>query len=306
MPKARREPGTRPYWHVDLKWVCGILLVICLSISLGLHVVSKLTSRDVGVPLATLVVASLFSPDGLDSDEGLEEIKAEYAGLAPTEVIHPIEGQPVTITKHDLDTLTPRDLRLKIFGQVVERVYDDGVEALAEETAEETARSPDQQAEIRSEAGLFNLFSADVHQRLQGFFWLSLVPTLALLAGVVYFSHRWGRLVSVGVALLFVTFVPAVILLVGRIASGHAGEGAEGPAALFNNEAAAGAVRALEPAVLPVFALGLLLPLVAAVGRRWERRARRGPGRVRRYARRPWSTKRGAEPSASEHSPLAA
>jgi hypothetical protein len=55
------------------------------------------------------------------------------------------------------------------------------------------------------------LISADSHRKLQGAFFGLLLASLALLALLVYFSHRFGRLVSPG-CIMFLVAVPGVVV----------------------------------------------------------------------------------------------
>src|SRR5438034_2140865 len=114
----------RPYWHVDLKWTSAILLAFALAGTLPVAGLYRATSEDSGRKIVAYVMAGLASPDGLDSDKGLQEVrdKVHRTGSETLDV----GGVPVVVTAADVDTLSPRELRLKVFGSFAARFYDLG------------------------------------------------------------------------------------------------------------------------------------------------------------------------------------
>ena len=112
----------RPYWHVDLKWIFGISAAFFLTSSLTLFTLSTLTSEKVAIPVASYVVASQFSRDGLDDPKDIEAAKSKFLKTKDN-VFYPLDDKNIRITRDELETLSPREIRLKIFRQVVEPFY---------------------------------------------------------------------------------------------------------------------------------------------------------------------------------------
>ena len=187
----------RPYWHVDVKWVFGILFSVSGAAALLLFVLATLTSPKVAIPVASYVVASQFSRDGLNDARDIEAFKRQMAGSAQP-VFYPLGGKDVSITRQELESLEPREIRLKIFRQVVEPIYL-------------TPRTP----ETMKQYGVLAFLNQEMAQKIATIFYASLpVPALALL-GLVWFSRGLGRLVSPSVPiLLFVTPVAFLLVIV--------------------------------------------------------------------------------------------
>lgn len=195
----------RPYWHVDLKWFFGLLLVVALGVWLLLLNAYNLTSPSVAIPLTTNVLAQMFSHGDLDSDGGVAELKAKVAA-SPTKSIQPIPDFPVTVTEQDVNTLSPRQLRLKIFGQIAEPLYYKGPHEYAQTLTED----PQKRRQFENDASLLGLVTQSRHE-LVGRLLIGLgVAAILLLTGVIFFSAGFGRLVTPGVILLVVS-VPVAI-----------------------------------------------------------------------------------------------
>ena len=201
----------RPYWHVDAKWIVGILLVISLGIALFAFSLSRVTERDTAVQFSANVVANLFSREGLDNENDVEELRQQALRL-PGNEITPLEQFPgITLTKEDLRTLSAKELKLKLFSQLTGTIYDNGLE----EAAAKFTNDPDEQDNFVKQAAVLGVLTEATHDAVQTAFTLTLIISLVLLAALVFFSAGWGRLVSPGVVLLFVSlpFVPFSIAI---------------------------------------------------------------------------------------------
>lgn len=197
---------TRPYWHVDLKWVFGLLALFTLGSSLLLFNLSALTERDRAIEVSATVVASLFSKEGLDDASGLQEFR-QMAAAAPGDNFAPIEQYPnIQISKNDALTLSPRDLRIAIFSQLTAPIYDKGLEGAAAEITQD----PAEQEKFASEATLLGVFTKSAHEILQRIFYVSAGLALISIAAATYFSAGLGRLVTPSVLLLATSPVGAV------------------------------------------------------------------------------------------------
>lgn len=257
--KAHTLQKPRPYWHVDAKWVLAILLTIMAAVTLPIVAAYYLTSEGPATKLISYAMAGLTSPQGIDSEEGLKELRAET--LAKGSKTITFGGVDVTLTVEDVTTLSPRELRLKVFGAFATRFYHQGAEGIARSQG----ASAESTETLKKDASLISVFGKEVHDQVgMALVWVALIDLL-LLAGVVFFSHRFGRLVSPGIVLLLVG-LPGILF--GAIAS-------QNPevvgAAREQNPADIAAmigtfISYIGPLIVPYFASVYLFALVSGVG----------------------------------------
>lgn len=192
------DPKPRPYWHVDAKWVCAILLAAVLAVTLPVAAAHRLTAKDNATELLAYTMAGLTSPKGIDDATGLEEIKARVKKKG-SETIK-LGSLEVVFTAKDLETLSPRELRLKVFRAFAERFYDQGARGIAE--AQGLSKAAVDKAV--KDASMLSLFSQAAHDRLGTVLGWLIVVNVLLLAALVFFSYRFGRLASPGLIMLLV------------------------------------------------------------------------------------------------------
>jgi hypothetical protein len=166
----------------------------------------KITERGVAVPLLTNVITlGIKKGSPAEQQKSLDELRAKIQA-SPTKSIQPIPGFPATITEADLQ-LSPDQLVQKLFGQIAAPMYDQGVRAVAEQHASDKA----EQDKFVQQAGVLGLFSKDRHSGQGKVVMISLVLMLPLLAGAIWFSSGFGRLVTPAVVLLVVA-VPGLLI----------------------------------------------------------------------------------------------
>jgi hypothetical protein len=206
MAIQQKPKKSRPYWHVDLKWVFGLLALFTLAASLLLFNLTALTERDRATTLTATVVAGLFSKDGLDDTKGLEEFR-QKAAATPGDRVVPIEQFSwLSISKHDALTLGAKELRIAIFRQLTDPIYDKGLRG----AAEGMTKDPVEQDKFVQQASLLGIFTKTTHDMLQSGFYGATIFAVLFMAAAVYFSSGWGRLVSPGVLLLAVSPIGAI------------------------------------------------------------------------------------------------
>jgi hypothetical protein len=197
----------RPYWHVDAKWIAGILLFFSLGTSLLVGAAHNLTEEKTAIEIGTVTIASLFSPDGLDAPGDLTPLREKLAA-SPDKKIAPIPNFPnATITEEDINTLSPRELRLKIFRQVVTPIYHKGVAGAAKDFTSD----PAQQKQFTKDAQLLQLLTRQTHDTLGAVLMIGVGASIVLTLAFVFFSWRWGRVGNLGFMLLLVS-VPGSLL----------------------------------------------------------------------------------------------
>lgn len=210
MLTQEQTPHVRPYWHVDVKWIAGIVAFLVLSICLLLYNLAVLTQRDNAVTISATVVASLFSPKGLDDTSGLKDFREQVVKM-PGDMVAPIQQFPsIKISKHDALTLSAADLKIALFSQVTGPIYDLGLPAAARQF---TANTADQQKFI-NQAQLLGLLTKGTHDTVQHLFILALVVSAVFMIIVIFFSTGWGRLVSPGIILLLLSPIGSLAALI--------------------------------------------------------------------------------------------
>jgi hypothetical protein len=195
----------RPYWHVDAKWVTGLLLTWVLGLALLVFTLVQITAEDSAVDTLSLTMALLFSPRGLDDETEITRFRQQL-NTNPQAPIEPIPGLRITLQAADIANLSPRQVRLYVFRQLAEPFYQQGPEGLAA-----LANTPDMQAGLGQGVGPFSVFTLETHQTLQRVLGLLVVICLGLLIPLILFSFRWGRLGSPG-CVLFMAGLPGAIL----------------------------------------------------------------------------------------------
>ncbi len=250
---------SRPYWHVDIKWVCGILSFLALGVALLMFNLSTLTAKERALNISTTLVAGLFSKEGLDDEKGLEEFRQKIQNL-PGDTVSPIPQFPqVKISKQDVVTLSARELRLKLFRQITEPIYDYGPAGAAAKFTTDV----NEQKEFTKNASLLGVFTKKTHQTLHRIFVITAVAAVLFLVTTIYFSAGWGRLVSPGTILLVVSPVGAIA---GLLLS-HPPKDGDAPLGALPPNVANEIGSSLSHSYMIAAVLGILLLLAALIGK---------------------------------------
>jgi len=257
----------RPYWHVDAKWITGLVLVGVLSLTLLLFSLVRLTTLQSSVEIAGTLLAVAFSPQGLDDETEIAALRAALKA-SPEASVKPFAGLQVSVRAAQIQGLDARATRLYVFRQVAEPFYWLGSEALVGNMDDPVVRR-----DVTACLGVLELFTAESHQRLQHALVAFGAASVGLLALLVNYSYRFGRVGSPGVVLsvsalpgvLFFSWVSAREPLLAASAARPERAGVLAPGSLLG---------AVLPEVLPamartylvVLAVGLGLMLVAVLG----------------------------------------
>jgi len=258
----------RQYWHIDAKWVCALLLALTLAATLPIAAAYQITAKEPATKLISYTLAGLTSPDGIDSDAGLLEIKQRILKNGPETVT--LAGISVVFTENDINTLSPRELRLKVFGAFAIKFYDQGAKGFAD------SQSLDASAveKFQKDSSTLSVFTLSAHNFIGNILLIAILIDVVLISGLVYFSYRFGKLVSLGIVSLLVG-LPGIII--GAFASQHnvvAGT-ARDMTATNSFDMIGGFISFVAPLILPYFAStylavllsGFTLLLIAGIGR---------------------------------------
>lgn len=194
----------RPYWHVDAKWITGILLLFLLNITFLIFILVQATAPERGIDLLTIALANSFSREGLDQEADMEIMHQKIAE-SPNGAWQPIPSLKIFVREEDIAGLTPREMRLWFFRQLAEPIYYDGQQGLAS-----LATDPEMAKNMEGEIGPFGFISAETHSKLQKTFFVFGFISLMLLGLLVFFSYRFGRLGSPGCVIFFAA-LPGII-----------------------------------------------------------------------------------------------
>jgi len=200
------SPKPRPYWHVDAKWITGILLLFLLSATFFTLILSRITAPERGIELLTVLLANSFSREGLDQEADME-IMHEKIAESPDGAWQPIPNLNIVVREEDIAGLSPREMRLWFFRQLAEPIYYEGGQGLAS-----LSTDPEMQdAMMDGELGVAGFISAETHSKLNKALLVLGLGSLVLLCLLVYFSHRFGRFGSPG-CVIFLAAIPGIVL----------------------------------------------------------------------------------------------
>lgn len=196
----------RLYWYVDLKWISGILFLTSLFVAIQVFTLYKITSPQLAIRIITITTASMYSPDGLDDTKTLDEVREKMLA-EKTEVFYPFPDKTIAITKSDIQTMSARDLRLKIFSQLAEKIYYNKLDIKS------VGQSETGQNNAFKQFGLIAIFTEQFHNSVSSMLWWFALPCVLFLALMIYFSAGFGRLVSPAVVIIIAAGPSALISL---------------------------------------------------------------------------------------------
>jgi hypothetical protein len=235
----------RPYWHVDAKWVFGILFFFCLSTTLLCFNLAAITKEKPATDALTLVLASMYSPKGLDDSTEIEQMKQQIVA-SPNGTVQPIQDMNITVKLSDLTGKTPREIRLNLFRQLVGPIYSGDVSSIISD--------PIKQEKFLSDTRPMRiLISAGTHQALVSTFIVTVILSIIFVIPFSYFSFGWGRLKNPGSIMINVS-LPFVIL-----AAFATSQPASSMVVTANSSASAGVGQALL-SLMPSYAKLIMPP----------------------------------------------
>jgi hypothetical protein len=267
--KIEAKKNIRPYWHVDAKWICGLVFMFLFGLSLFTWGLYQITNPKSGIDIMTKMITLAFSRDGIDSTKDIDEVKAKLAA-SPTKTVQPNPALNVTLTEEDIAGKTPREIRYLIFSQVATPIYYNG------KGAEEVLNTSEARANFKKDTFLLRLFSESSHKAIRiAMITLSLLSAV-FLGMVVFFSARFGRIANPG----FVIFASSWFWALFFVFLTSVSKNFSDTAISFGQDSGYGTmigpfVREVVPDIAQVFArfylypvfAGLFLLLLATVGK---------------------------------------
>lgn len=186
----------RPYWHVNVKWITGILLFFVLGLTLLTYNLVQITNEQPAVEAVTTALALSFSPQGLDDEKDVN-LFIQQLRQSPNNSLQPIPGLKIIIKESDIAGLSPKETRLYLFRQIAKPLYWQGPEGLIALTDDLATKQ-----KMAEGLGPISILTLKTHQTLNKIFIVLLIISLALFLPLVLFSNRFGRLASPGLVIL--------------------------------------------------------------------------------------------------------
>ncbi|MBM7615027.1 hypothetical protein [Alkaliphilus hydrothermalis] len=205
-----KNTKVRPYWHIDLKWITGIILVFVLSLTFFISGLMVITKEDMAVEKMSILLAAMFSPDGLDAEADFDEVEKELETNSKGE-FNPFPGLKISFTREDIDMYPPRELRIKIFKQIAAPVYREGAEGIH---AIVEGDDPELQQKFSDDMGILSIINLKNHLVLKRIQLYLLITTIVLLIPFIYFSYGFGRLGNPGLVVSLASLPSALIFTI--------------------------------------------------------------------------------------------
>jgi hypothetical protein len=275
---------TRPHWHVDAKWVFGLLLTAVVSGGLLVYGLYQLTGRGSATRMIAPGIGAyqsgMLSADARTALKVIEADTLSRAARNPNDQYQLLPMFNLMATGREIALFTPEALEAYTAQRVAEVIYDNGAGGLAGIMAG--------QSRIPIDVGFLGALGPEVHPALGRIAVVWGVAALILLVPVVIFSAGFGRLGSPGVALTVAALpgvlVASVLAAIPAAASGAAG--AADPVGIVM-AVATQVIAVAARSVLPVYGQALLIGLAladSAVVLDWTwrivQRVRRRPARA--------------------------
>lgn len=258
----------RPYWHVDLKWMFGIMAFASLWGGLLLNAFSTLTERENATAVTTSIVSTILTNNGVDTSTGIEQLKAQ-AALLPDGATIPIPNLPeITITKEDLLSKSSEEIKNLAIAQLTGPLYEQGLA----KTSEEVTQTETQKKSFAQQAGILGVLSKNTHEWLSGAAKVALASSIVWFVGLIYYSAGWGRLVSPAIVLLLVSPVGAAVGTLLEFLS----KKEDSPLGFLPQSVMTSLAGAINGTYRTAFLIGLGLLVVAGIGKLVTRMRRAG------------------------------
>ena len=208
MSEATREP-VRPYWHVDAKWICGMLLVVALGFTVLIFSLLCITDRGPAVDTLSRVMAANYRPGMLEQGGQVDLVRRQVESLIDRAISSLFGVTPSPAD--DNEAAQQPGPQAEALRPIAEAYYIGGSRA-ARRLAAESEPIPQVARLVPEDEGVWSFFTLRMHEILRRVAWASGAASLLLTAALISFSYRFGRLGSPGVVLVVVG-LPGYLLL---------------------------------------------------------------------------------------------
>jgi len=192
MSEATREP-VRPYWHVDAKWICGLLLVAALGFTILVLSLLRITDQGPAVETLSRAMAANYRPGLMEEGGQVDRIRQQVESLVQRAVGSLFGATPSPSTYGGAPAQPgPSEEALR---PIAEAFYKGGSLAARRAATERQPTEPLAKI-VPQDGGLWSFFTLRMHRILERAGWAGGAASLLLGLALISFSYGFGRLGS--------------------------------------------------------------------------------------------------------------
>lgn len=207
IPKAER-----PGWFIDTKWIFALAFILVFATSLTSYNIMQLTNRERAVETLTGMIENT-----LDNTEGnvLQKIDKYKQSLGKSEATsdHNTDQDQSLIGKalntffpaQDIQNKSATDLKDGLIQALAVPIYEEGTSVVFT-----LLKGIDYATPIDNVLNEIPIYSNKTHDTLMTIFVTTLIISMILLGGVVYFSWGWGKIFNPGL-IITITAAPGFL-----------------------------------------------------------------------------------------------
>lgn len=203
----QKKPKKTPFLRKILSRVLYSLLIPVISVTILFAVFFKITEEKYAKDTLTMVIATSFSQKGIDDETEIIEIKKQMDQMN-VDTLAPIDGLNINIERKDIEELSPRDLRLKLFSKISDILYYQNKSEIEKIVSDKGLR------ENIENAGFITLISKDGHKKLETWFLYSFLASVCLFVAVYSMNKGISRITVPSKAAIFAA-LPGLIITLG-------------------------------------------------------------------------------------------
>lgn len=198
--------GGRPGWRVDLKWFFGILSVLALIITVLLYDAYLATSRKHSEAAYRSLASQLIT----ESDGNFSFLK-RWAAERPDEFMPLPPGVPPELgfRGREIQGLSFQEFEALLAARAAKLVYDGEISPAVLGFADSDG--------VMAIVGLFN---RETNDRVRSLLVISAIISTLLLVPLIIFSHGFGRLISLGIAISMASLPGLLATRLARMSMG--------------------------------------------------------------------------------------
>ena len=196
--------ANRPGWFIDAKWVFSLAFILVFSTCLTSYNVMQVTSRERAVETLTGIIEKSLdtAEDGLLGK--IENYKQKLAKKEGSQISDNTDEEKDTIGKalsfffpeQDIMDKPATELKELFLKKLATPIYEEGTSVVFSVLKDINYTSP-----IDKALKKVPIYSDETHDKLMTWFVTTLIISMILLVGAVYFSRGWGKI-----------FVPGLII----------------------------------------------------------------------------------------------
>lgn len=246
----------RAGWRVDCKWIAGVIFTLSLMVVIVAYSLYQVTSFE----QTKSIIKTATEKELKEAVAQSYNLIIALALINPEQSL-PTENMPIKIELKGKDIIgkSQDELVTYLIDKIAAQIYNEGISFEGKDISSSEPSGPQTSSPLESNflIRLAGFFNAKTHRTLGVALVITLVNALLLLALLVGFSYRFGRLISPAISFL-------VAGLVGIIISSPARLGVLTPQKF--SEIAAKPITNFFNTSLTLLAVGATLLVVGVIG----------------------------------------